>query len=200
MLSPMKIVAAFDFDGTLTERDSLLPFLIYNFGFFRTAWGLLLEAPFLLGFILGLTSRQKTKEKILTRFLKGLAKCILEEQGQAFAEQIIPKLLKKNVYEKLQWHMKKGHCCILVSASIEIYLKPWSASVGFQHLICSNLRFDKQGLFIGQLEGLNCWGPEKERRLLELLGPRENFILYVYGDSRGDKELLALANYSTKVL
>ena len=153
----------------------------------------------MIGFILSLKSRQATKERLLTRFLKGLSKERLDEMGRSFAQEQLHTLLKSHSLERLRWHREQGHRCILISASIAIYLKPWAASNGFQDVICSQLAFDAQGHATGQLQGLNCWGEEKAHRLLELLGPRAGFTLYAYGDSRGDRELLAMADYPVKL-
>ena len=85
--------------------------------------------------------------------------------------------------------------CVLISASIDAYLDPWSKLAGFDHVICSRLETTPAGNVTGRLVGLNCWGPEKVRRLEELFGPLKKYTLYAYGDSRGDKELLAGADY-----
>ncbi len=199
MNQPKPTIAAFDFDGTLTRLDSLVPFLLSSFGFWKTASGLLCELPAMGAFLVGLKSRQATKERLLSRYLKGIPKEALQKMGANFAEKPIQKILKADRLEMFYWHQAQGHRCILISASIEIYLEPWAKAMRFQDLICSRLAFDAQGCATGLLEGRNCWGEEKTRRLLELLGPREGFILYAYGDSTGDRELLALADYPTKL-
>ena len=78
---------------------------------------------------------------------------------------------------------------------MDLYLEPWAKLNHFDDLICSRLEIDGSQKITGKLKGLNCWGPEKSRRLLELLGPKENFVLYAYGNSRGDHEMLELSDY-----
>lgn len=194
-----QIIAAFDFDGTLTRCDSLVPFLAFHFGLMKTVGGLICELPALLGFLLSWKTRQETKERILTRFFEGMSVDTLRQMGREFAEKGIHKILKADSLQRLEWHQNQGHRCILISASIDIYLAPWAASAGFQDILTSRLAFDRLGLATGRLAGLNCWGAEKNRRLLELLGEREGFILYAYGDSAGDRDLLALADHPVKV-
>lgn len=153
----------------------------------------------MLAFLLHLRTRQATKERILTRFLKGLPSNLLDKMGQDFAEKGIHKILKSDSMNKLRWHQQQGHRCILISASIDLYLKPWASSVNIPEILTSRLAYDPQGKATGLLQGLNCWGKEKTRRLTELLGPKDNYILYAYGDSAGDHDLLALADYPTKL-
>lgn len=190
-----QVVAAFDFDGTLTARDTLPSFLSYMFGPVKTVFLLGLEIPTLLGFVCGMTSRQKTKEKILHRFFNHLALNDLKIKGREFAEGPLNKLIRKEGLERLKWHLAQGHRCVLVSANLDVFLEPWSQKHGFHHLICSSIEASS-GLVTGKIQGANCWGPEKVRRLSELLGPKENYTLYAYGDSLGDRELLELADYS----
>lgn len=189
-----EIVAAFDFDGTLTTRDALVPFLIHLQGPLRTANHLFWEIPTFIQFLLGIISRQATKEEVLSALI-GQPKQELELRGQAFARGPLQKLVRPEALRRLQWHQEQGHRCILISANIDLFLKPWAELLQFQNLLCSELQYDNNNLATGKLKGINCWGEEKVRRLIELLGPREEFQLYAYGDSRGDRELLNMADF-----
>ncbi|MCE5316367.1 MAG: HAD-IB family hydrolase [Parachlamydia sp.] len=193
------VVAAFDFDGTLTRCDSLVPFLFFTFGPLKTIPGLIAELPSMIAFLLNLRSRQATKEKILTRFLKGIPGDILRRMGREYAEKGLHKILKSDSMQKLRWHQVQGHRCILISASIDLYLQPWADTMGFHDILTSRLAYDQDGRATGLVQGINCWGAEKTRRLTELMGPKEAYILYAYGDSAGDRELLALADHPFKI-
>jgi len=190
-----KVVAAFDFDGTISYCDTLIPFLWTITGSLQTGKNLFNDIPFFVSYRLGKKTRQETKEKILTRFLKDKLFTEIQEKGERFSARFLPKLLRHNALNRLNWHRSLGHNLVLVSANLETYLKPWALKNGFDHLIASKLEVSPEGLVTGKLQGKNCWGSEKTRRLLELLGPKENFSLYAYGDSRGDLELLQLADY-----
>lgn len=189
-----KIVAAFDFDKTLTDRETTLQFLLYSEGKWRTGLKILKLLPDLIGFQLGLKTRQEVKEKLLQAFFRGKSREEMNELGLKFANERIPYFIKPDGLKKLRWHQKQGHVCLLVSASIGVYLKPWAHLQKFDHLLCSELEYQNERV-TGQLLGLNCWGPEKKERLLKLLGDKNEFILYAYGDSRGDQELLEIADY-----
>lgn len=191
-----QIVAAFDFDGTITKRDTLLAFLIFAAGRVATLRKLIKIIPYGLGYFLKIISRQQIKEKILRSFFAGLPDSQLRELGEAFAQSsALKQLIQPQALKRLEWHRRQKHRCVLVSASIDAYLDPWCKEVGFDRLICSELEVDSYGIVTGHLRGKNCWGPEKERRLMPLIDPREDYIVYAYGDSRGDRELLALADY-----
>lgn len=191
-----EVVAAFDFDGTITQHDTLLSFLMFTAGKWTATKKLAYLSPQVIGFLLKLVSRQEVKEAVLEHFFKGMPSDQLLEMGTAFANsRELSQLIHPEAMMRLVWHQRQHHRCILVSASIDTYLAPWCNKYGFNDLICSKLQIDQYNHVTGLLDGLNCWGPEKERRLLKLLGPRENFILYAYGDSCGDQELLSIADY-----
>ncbi len=191
----MKTIAAFDFDGTLTYRDTLLPFLIFVRGPLRSLWFLLLELPYIIGFVIGLASRQKTKERVITRFFAGMPIELIRKKAEEFARGPLNRHVKPKALKRLKWHVDKGQHCLIVSASIDIYLQPWAKQHGLNGIITSSLEVTGQGTITGKLKGRNCWGPEKVRRLTEQLGPKTGYTLYAYGDSRGDRELLNFADY-----
>ena len=191
---PRPVVAAFDFDGTITYRDSLLLFLFFTSGIGKSLACLLLSAPTLLRFVLGRIGNQSAKEALLTRFFSGMESATLDELGVRFAKHKLPQLLRPSAVARLRWHQQQGHYCVLVSASPEVYLNPWGKEMGFDAVICSRLEYDSGHRVTGRLAGDNCRGMEKVRRLREQVGhPTE---LYAYGDSRGDRELLAIADHA----
>lgn len=195
MMSPPSI-AVFDFDNTLTDRDSLLPFLFYVHGFWKTICHLLMLTPVFILYVLGILSRQRTKEKILNRFIGGRSWSDVQTLGKTYADQQLDHYLKPEAMKRVAWHQSQGHRCLLVSASLEFYLKPWAKRHGFEEVLASRLEVTSSGHVNGNLVGLNCWGPEKRLRLLSYLGSKDNKTkLYVYGDSRGDQEILELADY-----
>lgn len=189
------VVAAFDFDGTLTRRDTLFPFLLHVAGPFKFSCKILLLLATLTGYALGLIRNDKAKIKVLSSFLANMEMNALQQQALQFAEQKLPLLLRGEAMQRLEWHRKQGHRCVVVSASLEIYLRPWASKAGFDDILGSRLETRADGRTTGNLLGENCFGPEKLRRLETLLGSRDGYTLYAYGDSRGDKELLSAADY-----
>ncbi len=190
------IVAAFDFDGTLTYHDTLLPFLMYTHGVFKSLGMLTLLSPFLVVDAFAGASRQPIKERVLRYFYGGRTEHEMRQLGLEFAKNHLSKHLRPEAMKRFEWHRHQGHLCVLVSASIDIYLLPWAQFVGFDKVLTSRLEFDSDQRITGRLVGKNCWGPEKVRRLQELIGPKEEYVLYAYGDTRGDRELLQYADHA----
>lgn len=98
---------------------------------------------------------------------------------------------------RVKEHRRRGHAVVLVTASLELYLSPWAARSGFDAVLATELDFRNER-FSGRLATPNCWGKEKARRLQEWLSTRPPSFLYVYGDSRGDLEMLAMAGRKWK--
>ena len=189
------VVAAFDFDGTLTHRDTLFPFLLHVAGPLKFSFKFLSLLPTLSLYALGMMRNDIAKIKVLQRFLAGMEMAALQQQALQFAEKKLPSLLRSEAMQRLAWHQEQGHRCVVVSASLEIYLRPWASKAGFSDILGSKLTLQADGTTSGKLLGENCFGPEKMHRLQALLGPRDGYTLYAYGDSRGDKELLSAADY-----
>lgn len=187
-----RIVAAFDFDGTLTYSDTLLPFLFFAFGRVKTLWKMIPLLPQLSLFFVGFCSRQEAKELILTQFLKGLPSADIHQLGKGFVNGPLMKKFRKEAVDRLKWHKENGHICVLVSANLSFYL---SFLPDFDYIIASKAAVDKHDQLTGRLEENNCYGKEKVKGLQAVLGDRSSYILYAYGDSQGDKELLEFADY-----
>ncbi len=190
-----EIIAAFDFDGTLTYRDTLIPYIQYFTDRYHTAINLIGVVPAVIQFFIGQKTRQQVKETFLTNTIGGIQYAELQAKGTSFAHECIEKLLNPEGLKKLSWHQSEGHRCILVSATLSAYLQPWVEEIGFQDLLCSQLEVDTFGRATGKLQGLNCWGQEKARLLQRLIGAKQNYLLYAYGDSRGDREMLNMADF-----
>ena len=189
------VVAAFDFDGTLTSSDSFLPFLRAVSGDLRYTQHMLSLSPVLLAFALGLVTNHRAKADVLAKFLSGKKTSQIAQLAQDFATGQLAGFIKSAALARLRWHQQQGHRCVIVSASLECYLLPWATTIGAAEVIGSRL-VAVNDVYTGELDGANCYGTEKVRRLTALLGQRDDYTLYAYGDSRGDRELLALADFS----
>lgn len=192
----LPVVAAFDFDGTLTYTDSFLPFLHAVAGSPRFARYMAELTPALLAYKRGRLSNDEAKQRVLTRFLANQEFTFLEQAAQHFVQRRLPYLLRRRALQRLAWHQQQNHRCVLVSASLELYLKPWAAGVGITEVLGSCLELTSTGQVTGRLLGKNCHSEEKIRRLAELLGERSGYRLYAYGDSVGDQALLEYADYA----
>ena len=190
------VVAAFDFDGTLTRRETLLPFLLHTLGTMRVARDALILSPTLAGYGLGLIRNDVAKQRVFVQCLGGMRMDELQRQGELFAAQKLPGLMREEAMRRLAWHQAQEHRCVVISASVDLYIRPWAIKAGFDDVLATHLEIRADGTTTGRLAGDNCYGIEKVRRLEALLGARDGYTLYAYGDSRGDRELLHMADYA----
>jgi len=186
-------IAVFDFDGTLTYRDSLFPFIRMAVGFPRFLWGLALLSPVLFAYAARLVKNSDTKQAVIRHFFAGVDIESFQKLGSTFALEKLPGMLRPEAVQRLRWHRQHGHQVIVVSASLEAYLGPWAETTQCDHVIGTRLQVE-DGRITGCLSGKNCYGPEKVARLEGLLGKLDAYFVYAYGDSKGDRELLAVAD------
>lgn len=189
-LTERTVLAIFDFDGTLTRRDTLLPFLRYAVGTAAFVVRLVSVLPVLAAMALGIVGRDRAKERVLRRFFRGMPAERLARLGRDFAQERLPALVRAQALEKLAWHRARGHRCVLASASPDVYLEPWARAAGFDDVVASNLEYDTRGRVTGRLAGGNCRGEEKLRRLEARFGDLRELGVYGYGDSSDDRPFL----------
>jgi phosphatidylglycerophosphatase C len=190
---PERPLAAFDLDGTLTHRDTLLPFLLRAIGHGRTYRAILASSlPLARAAARGGPHRDRAKVVVLQRTLGGLPLTGLADAAESFADHVVARGLRPALRARVDWHRQQGHELVLVSASPELYVAPIGRRLGFDAVLATRLEVDAGGRLTGRLEGANCRGPEKAARLRAWRGDALA-VAYAYGDSAGDREMLALA-------
>jgi phosphatidylglycerophosphatase C len=186
-------VAAFDLDGTLTRRDTLMPFLRRAVGRQRAYRAILASSlPLARAAALGGAHRDRAKAAFLRGVLAGVPREALAEAAESYADHVVIHGLRPDVRARVEWHREQGHELVLVSASPEIYVTPIGRRLGFDEVLATRLEVDPADRLTGRLVGANCRGPEKVARLREWRGD-DLAVAYAYGDSAGDREMLALA-------
>ena len=193
------IVAAFDVDGTLTTRDVRGAVPVQD----GRAPCRARAHP---------QSRRRARRarpprprspqgRRLYRISPGWMPRLSTRQGERFARVIERRWLRPDTVSRLRRHRELGHRVVLVSASLEQYLVPFGQSLGVDGVVCTRLERNEQGLLTGRLDGANCRGPEKARRLERWLADNglADATLWAYGDSAGDDELLARADHPVRV-
>lgn len=194
----MSVVAAFDVDGTLTTTDTFLPFVRSVVGPAGTVMLALWSAPLAVGVVTKVASRDRLKAAVCDAAFAGRRLDDVAKLGERHAERIRTRWLREDTVARVRWHQQAGHRTVLVSASIRPYLDPLGAWLGVDDVLCTDLGVGSDDLHDGTLVGGNCRGPAKVTRLLEHLGGRPT-ELWAYGDSAGDRELLAAADHATLV-
>lgn len=194
-------IAAFDFDGTITTRDTLLPFLARTCG--RRTFARALRSAGLVAARSRVGSRlhpadshhrDASKTVLLRELLTGRSAVWLAERGDAYAREVLPTVIRPEMIDQIGWHRDNGHELVLVSASLDAYLRPFGTAQGFDEIIAVTLEVDDTDTLTGELARPNVRGPEKAVRLREWLAGDEATFMWGYGNSSGDRELLALAD------
>ncbi len=196
MPGPRPGVAAFDFDGTLSVRDTLVPFL-------RRARGtprVLAAAAWALPQV---RDRDAYKLALIGHLFRGVPADRLAAEGEAYVPSL-EAVLRPELLDRLRWHQAEGHAAVLVSASLGAYLRPLAVRLGLDAVLAVELVVDADGRLTGEVVGgLNTRGPEKVSRLRAWVdqrhGPGADVELWAYGESSGDEELLARADHPTWV-
>ncbi|RCK81147.1 MAG: Phosphoserine phosphatase [Candidatus Ozemobacter sibiricus] len=188
----MTTYAFFDLDGTLTSQDSFFRFLVEAVGWPRLAIGAVRRLPWLLGYGAGLLSNDPAKRAIFREFFAGWPADRLLQAGRDFSCTVLPGMIRPAGRQRLAWHCAQGHVVAIVSASFEFYLEAWCQAEGV-HLIGTRCEI-RDGRVTGEFLSPNCHGPEKVVRIRERFDLREDDYIYAYGDSRGDREMLDLAD------
>lgn len=199
---PLGPVAAFDVDGTLSRRDTLLPFLQRLCGTQRLGRALAAKGMALSRMAMGRADRDAVKDALLVRLLAGRDAEEVAAAGEAYAEFLADhERLRPDTCHRLDEHRAAGHRVVLVSASPEVYLGPLGRRLGVDAVLASGLEIGADGRLTGRLAGRNCRGPEKVARLDAWLGAAagDGPYVYAYGDSDGDRELLARADVGVLV-
>lgn len=188
------MLAAFDFDGTISRRDSLLPFLVAVRGRAAVAGAIARLTPQLAAMAVGRGDRDATKERLVAALLTGHSARELHAAGRRHADNLA-RHLRPATLERVAWHRNEGHRLVMISASPSVYLEPLAAELGFDALLATELEVG-DGRLTGRLAGTNVRGPEKVARLDLWLGDRRPTEMWAYGDSAGDRELLDRADHA----
>ena len=195
----MRHIAAFDFDKTLSNRDNLTPFLRRVIGTRRLAATFAMTSPLLVRAALMDNKRDAAKAAVLRRVLGGRSLTDLVPVADGFAAAVVEHHLRPEALERVTWHRDQGHELVIVSASLALYLQPIARLLGFDAALGTDMVVGSDGRLTGELASPNVRRDEKVRRLDAWLGSDHNVELWAYGDSGGDRELLARADHPVRV-
>jgi phosphatidylglycerophosphatase C len=185
------LVVAFDFDGTLTVRDSFTAFLKWRAGPVRYALGLLKLAPSAAAYLVH-RDRGRIKAAAVREFLRGVSRDQLEADAREFAERFSGSLLRPDAVAAWKRWRSEPVRLVIVTASPDLVVAPFARALGADALLGTELAFDGRDRVVGAFSTPNCRGPEKVVRLKDAFGP-DLLLKAAYGDTSGDREMLAMA-------
>ena len=184
-------IVAFDFDGTLTIRDSFTAFLRWRAGAADWAVGLVKMAPALTAYI-GDRDRGRIKAASVREFLRDVERTALEAEAERYADQVWGRFMRPDALACWKAWGEKGAHRVIVTASPETTVAPFARRLGAEGLLGTRLVFDADDRVTGAFAGENCRGEEKVRRLRAAYGD-DMTLAAAYGDTSGDTEMIAIA-------
>jgi phosphatidylglycerophosphatase C len=189
---PTRPVAAFDFDGTLTYKDSFVTFLVWKLGYARIGLIFVTRPGMALNY-LRTRDRGALKIEMIYNLLGPISQADFKAEIAAFAEIYKHKLFRPDALEGWAKEGAAGHERVIVTASPTLLVAPFAEHLGADRLIGTPFAFDENDRLIPRLTlGANNRGPEKVRRLKEVYGDSLDLIS-AYGDTKGDFEMLKAA-------
>jgi HAD superfamily hydrolase (TIGR01490 family) len=186
-------IAFFDFDGTITTKDTLLEFIKFYKGKRKFYLGFLLYSPLLVAFKLKIIPNYVAKQKVIQHFFKGESVDTFLQYCNAFSEKVLPGLIRPKALHEIKKLKAADARIVIVSASAENWIAKWANSQGLQ-LIGTRLATNGETI-TGAFDGNNCYGNEKVCRIKAEIDLSVYDEVYCYGDSAGDKAMLQLANH-----
>ena len=187
-------IAFFDFDGTITTKDTLLEFIKFSKGPFRFWLGFALTSPWILAWKGKLISNQRAKEQVLRFFFRHCPLPRFQEECDRFSSEALPALIRPKALQEIARLQTAGAAVVIVSASPGNWIRGWADGINAA-LIATRLETSAQKL-TGKIEGSNCHGTEKVRRIQQEYDLSVYTEIYTYGDTSGDQPMLKLGTAS----
>ncbi|MGH8604352.1 MAG: HAD family hydrolase [Gammaproteobacteria bacterium] len=187
-----RTIAIFDLDGTITRRDTYLPFLFMCAREIGVKPPHVLLAFHLVRYSIGAINNQTLKEAFLSKFLAGVHLKDIEAISERFVEQLLEREINPRVSSALQEHLRQKHRVILATASFDLYITHLARKLGISEAVCTKAEVRAEKL-TGRILGENCHGLVKLKRLEEILGERDWDDCVFYTDHHSDLPVLKKA-------
>jgi len=183
-------LALFDFDGTISTKDTTWDFISQACGKRRALYGFIHLIPTYISYNLKRITHHEGKQAVIKHYFGDWEKEAFIEAAQHYAQSVVPTIIRPEALNRIRWHLNMGHTVAVVTGSLEILLSDWCTGLGIDLLAT---RVDLDSAYIG-LSTHNCFKEEKAKRIQEKYVLKNFEIIYAYGDSNGDREMLALAD------
>lgn len=188
-----RTLALFDFDGTITVKDSTLSFykFLYNSKvlFLYNHYFLCLHYLFL--YKLKLISYMTLKSKRLDIHTSKFNDSEISKLSEQYYEKCFFRILNSKAIDRINWHKNQGHEVWVISASYDFLLKKWSEQNGLN--LITNKTFFKHCK--RQIYGKDVNYDSKVEYLKLEVDQNDYSEIYAYGDSEGDQAMLDFANF-----
>lgn len=178
-------IAVFDLDGTLTRRDTFLPYLR---GWLRRhprrGWLWAMLAAF-WRYAFGDRDRGRLKSDLIRRLMSGATQAEVAEWSREFVDGLNDAMLCPGALEAIERHRRAGDRLVLLSASVNLYVPRIGTRFGFDETICTGVAW-RDGHLDGALTTPNRRAAEKLRCIESLRSRFPGAAIAAYGNSGSD--------------
>ncbi len=183
-------LALIDFDHTITTCDTYGRFLrrVATPEQLAQAWWKV--GPWLLAYRLKLISAARIRARVTRLTFRDRHADDIAAQAAGFSREVLPEVVRPQMLEQIRWHLQQRHTVVVVSGSLDLYLRPWCDALGLE-LICNRLE-SRDGRLTGRYADGDC-APHKAARIRARYDLSRYVRVHAYGDSREDRSMLALA-------
>ncbi len=184
-------LALFDFDHTVTTCDTYGRFLREVASPAQRSQAWLKVGPWLLAYRLKLISAERIRARATRLAFQGRDADDIARHAAGFASEFLPGVVRPEMHDRIHWNQRHGHTVVIVSGSLDLYLRPWCEQRGLQ-LVCNRLE-SHAGCLTGRYADGDC-GPRKADHIRRLYDLSRYARIHAYGDSVEDHPMLALAH------
>ncbi|MCB0793866.1 MAG: HAD-IB family hydrolase [Flavobacteriales bacterium] len=189
----MRPLALFDLDGTITDRDTFVAFLVHVLGRVPAYLLLLAASPMLVLARLGIVRDDAPKRFVLRMAFKGRERAELDRSAASFCRERMPGFVRPGWHDELNTLRAQDARIVVVTASCSLWVSPWCAANGIE-LLATELEWEADRC-TGELLGENCKGLEKVKRIGSVLDTSHYRPILAYGDTKSDIPMLELADH-----
>ena len=184
MTENQSTVALFDLDGTLTWRDTLIPFLCgYLIRHPLRVLQLWKLPPALAAFFFLDHDRGRLKSQIIRAVMGNERRATIAAWADAFVDGLRSRgAFRAAALNALDAHRAAGHHLVLLSASPDLYVPRIGQLLGFERTLCTELAWAGERLD-GHLVTPNRQGEEKLHCLKWLRTQYPGMPIIAYGNS-----------------
>ncbi|MGI4728895.1 MAG: HAD-IB family hydrolase [Janthinobacterium lividum] len=191
-MSENKAIAFFDFDGTITNRDIFWDYLFYRLKNGLSPVKLFKSFPIFALYSVKMMNNEKAKQLIFSQLFGGESIEFFRKTVQQYYKTSFSGRVRKDALTKILWHKSSMHKVYVVTANFNLIVQQFAAEQGIE-FISTELAIENN-ILSGKFKTPNCYGEEKVIRIKNAVSDLTSFSkIYAYGDSKGDREMLALA-------
>jgi phosphatidylglycerophosphatase C len=185
-------LALFDFDDTISSKDTYLDFILHAFKSSRNLPGLINHYLLLFFYLTGIIRKETWKVKAFKSFFCNWKHQDFRDFANDYCNKRLKNIIKDNALQRILWHKQEGHVVAIVSGSLEEWLLGWCNDIDVK-LIANSAKVDN-GRLTGHFSMPDCYGREKVNRIIHTFDLSEFDYIFAYGDSKADLEMLELAD------